>query len=219
MNDPEMSTTSPAPTTQPSSCAPCSFLRSAMLRICGGHPNKVADDGATKKTVVLAEPVVFGHKIVIEQLKQEELEEQFRIVDINRDGFIDATELMTVMNNLGVKSTDEEIKIILEQADHNGSGKIEEEDFMHVMKEYTTDQDTLEARELFDVFDTDKDGFISRDELTFALSEVLRDDVSKKEIETMMKLACKNTTGKDEQVISFRDFQQLLLDVGFTTTN
>eukprot|EP00116_Pleurobrachia_bachei_P013271 sb/3473533/ len=110
-----------------------------------------------------------------------ELEEQFRIVDINRDGFIDAAELRTVMNNLGVKSTDEEIKIILEQADHNGSGKIEEEDFMHVMKEYTTDQDTLEARELFDVFDTDKDGFISRDELTFALSEVLRDDVSKKE--------------------------------------
>eukprot|EP00116_Pleurobrachia_bachei_P009922 sb/3470184/ len=52
MNDPEMSATSPAPTTQPSSCTPCSFLRSAMLRICGGHPNKVADDVATKKTVV-----------------------------------------------------------------------------------------------------------------------------------------------------------------------
>ena len=49
-----------------------------------------------------------------------ELEEQFRIVDLNKDGFIDATELRTVMDNLGVKSTEEEIKIILEQADHNG---------------------------------------------------------------------------------------------------
>lgn len=49
-----------------------------------------------------------------------ELEEQFRIVDLNKDGFIDAEELKKVMKNLGMKHSDEEISMMLQYADING---------------------------------------------------------------------------------------------------
>ena len=55
------------------------------------------------------------YKIVI-----SELEEQFRIVDLNKDGFIDAEELKMVMKNLGMKHSDEEISLMMQHADING---------------------------------------------------------------------------------------------------
>ena len=48
------------------------------------------------------------------------MEEQFRIVDLNKDGFIDAEELKKVMKNLGMKHSDEEISLMLQYADING---------------------------------------------------------------------------------------------------
>lgn len=125
------------------------------------------------------------------------MEEQFKIVDVNKDGFIDADELKKVMRNLGMKYSDEEITMMLEQADVNGkitfrlvsnlqsndqsndrslstnldsfsgSGKIEQDDFMKVMSDYldSEKEESFDVRDLFDFFDTDKDGFISQDEL------------------------------------------------------
>ena len=48
------------------------------------------------------------------------MEEQFKIVDLNKDGFIDAEELKKVMKNLGMKHSDEEISLMLQYADVNG---------------------------------------------------------------------------------------------------
>ncbi|KAL5260070.1 hypothetical protein ACHWQZ_G010255 [Mnemiopsis leidyi] len=147
----------------------------------------------------------------------QELEEQFKIVDLNKDGFIDAEELKKVMKNLGMKHSDEEISLMLQYADINGSGKIEEDDFMKVMSEYldSEKEETLDVRDLFDFFDSDKDGFISQQELQFAIKEVLQDSISAEEIETMMKLACKKARKSKDAMISFRDFQVLLEEVGF----
>lgn len=152
------------------------------------------------------------------KMDKSELEEQFKIVDLNKDGFIDADELKKVMKNLGMKHSDEEISLMLQHADFNGSGKIEEEDFMQVMSDYldSEKEETLDVRDLFDFFDSDKDGFISQQELQFAIKEVLQDTISAEEIVTMMKLACKKARKSKDAMISFRDFQLLLEDVGFT---
>ena len=52
-----------------------------------------------------------------------------------------------------------------------GSGKIEEDDFMKVMSDYldSEKEETLDVRDLFDFFDSDKDGFISQQELQVLL--------------------------------------------------
>lgn len=108
--------------------------------------------------------------------------------------------------------------MMLEQADVNGSGKIEQDDFMKVMSDYldSEKEESFDVRDLFDFFDTDKDGFISQDELEFAVKELLQDAVSTKEITKMMRLACKKFKKSKDAMISFRDFQLLLEDVGFT---
>ena len=54
-----------------------------------------------------------------------------------------------------------------------GSGKIEEDDFMKVMSEYLTaeKEEVFDVRDLFDVFDSDKDGFISAKELQVYIAD------------------------------------------------
>lgn len=152
------------------------------------------------------------------EMDNSELEEQFRIVDLNKDGFIDAEELKKVMKNLGLQHSDEEITLMLEHADANGSGKIEEDDFIKVMSDYLNSEkeETLNVRDLFDFFDSNKDGFITQQELQFAIREVLQDTITEEELDTMMKLACKKVRKSKDAMISFRDFQLLLEDVGFT---
>lgn len=153
------------------------------------------------------------------RFSKTEMEEQFNIVDRNGDGFIDASEIKVVMRNLGISYTDDEITNIMEQADVNGSGKVEKEDFIKIVSEYVQSTDPEEkftVRTLFDFFDKDKDGFITQSELQFAIREILRDTVSEQELDHMMRLACKTAKKDTKATISFSDFKDLLKDVGFT---
>jgi len=200
----------------PTSCFSCTrFTRyfSRLVRRNSVKPDETIKHAGNGTTVLK----VYQNEAAL-KIDKSELEEQFRIVDLNKDGFIDAEELKKVMKNLGMKHSDEEISLMIEHADINGSGKIEEDDFMKVMSDYldSEKEETLDVRDLFDFFDSDKDGFISQQELQFAIKEVLQDSISAVEIETMMKLACKKARKSKDAMISFRDFQLLLEDVGFT---
>ena len=152
------------------------------------------------------------------KMDDSELEEQFKIVDTNKDGYIDEAELKVVMRNLGISHSDEEISQMIQHADVNGSGKIEQDDFIKVMSDYLDSEieETFDVKHLFDFFDADKDGFITQEELQFAISEILQDTISDKEISGMMRLACKKVKKSKKAMISFHDFEDLLEEVGFT---
>lgn len=207
-----------------SCCDCCTTVRSALSKLArrknSVQPSSPSINGNTchKEEAVGVNggpTLIYTNNIA---LVKEELEEQFRVVDLNKDGYFDADELKKVMKNLGISYSEEEISDMLEHADVNGSGKIEEDDFIKVMSDYLDNEkeESFQVRDLFDFFDTDKDGFISQDELKFAIGEVLQDQISQKEVDTMMRLACKKTGKSKTAMISFRDFQRLLEDVGFT---
>ncbi|XP_063678859.1 uncharacterized protein LOC134814637 isoform X1 [Bolinopsis microptera] len=203
----------------PTSCFSCTRFTNTLSRLVRRNSIKPYETDTSDKHNVNGTTVlkVYQNEAAL-KMEKSELEEQFRIVDLNKDGFIDAEELKMVMKNLGMKHSDEEISLMMQHADINGSGKIEEDDFMKVMSDYldSEKEETLDVRDLFDFFDSDKDGFISQQELQFAIKEVLQDSISANEIETMMKLACKKARKSKDAMISFRDFQLLLEDVGFT---
>ena len=64
-----------------------------------------------------------------------ELEEAFKVFDKDNDGFISAAELRHVMTNLGEKLTEEEVNEMIREADANGDGRINYDEFIKIMSQ------------------------------------------------------------------------------------
>ena len=60
--------------------------------------------------------------------------EAFKVFDRDGNGFISAAELRHVMTNLGEKLTDEEADAMVREADLDGDGQINYEEFVNMMK-------------------------------------------------------------------------------------
>ncbi|CAA6667218.1 unnamed protein product [Spirodela intermedia] len=64
---------------------------------------------------------------------EEELKEAFKVFDKDQNGFISASELRNVMINLGEKLTDEEVEQMIREADMDGDGQVNFEEFVRMM--------------------------------------------------------------------------------------
>ena len=53
--------------------------------------------------------------------------------DTDGNGFINAAELRQVMLNLGEKLTEEEVEMMIREADNNGDGLVNYEEFISMM--------------------------------------------------------------------------------------
>ena len=64
---------------------------------------------------------------------EEEIRDAFRVFDKDGNGFISTTELRHVMTNLGEKLTDQEVNEMIGEADVDGDGQINDEEFVTMM--------------------------------------------------------------------------------------
>ncbi|KAI4369662.1 hypothetical protein MLD38_018082 [Melastoma candidum] len=64
---------------------------------------------------------------------EEELKEAFKVFDKDQNGYISATELQHVMINLGEKLTDDEVEQMIREADLDGDGQVNYEEFVRMM--------------------------------------------------------------------------------------
>ena len=99
----------------------------------------------------------------ISQLERDRLGHLFRAIDSNNDGVIEAKELIAVcQSQLGV---DFEVARVLEEIDHNNSGKIDFNEFLVAM--YNRKQLFLDGslKEAFSFYDMNHDGYLERKEL------------------------------------------------------
>ncbi|CAM5086013.1 unnamed protein product [Eretmochelys imbricata] len=64
---------------------------------------------------------------------EEEIREAFRVFDEDEIGYISAAELRHVMTNLGEKLTDEEVDEMIKEADADGNGQVNYEEFVRMM--------------------------------------------------------------------------------------
>jgi calmodulin len=62
-----------------------------------------------------------------------EYKKAFNLFDKDGSGAIDADELGTVMKSLGVDTTPEEVAVMLETADADGSGEVDFNEFLALM--------------------------------------------------------------------------------------
>lgn len=107
-------------------------------------------------------------------MKEEEIEhlrEQFRKMDTDNTGMINANELEEAMRELNLSNTADEIKNIIKSVDYQGNGKINYSEFLAAtvsVKSVLTNEMLLA---LFKHFDTDDSGYITPDNIIEAMGQ------------------------------------------------
>lgn len=136
---------------------------------------------------------------------KQEMMEIFKLFDRDNDGSITPDELKHAMNQQGLAPSDEELHRMIADVDLNGNGKVEFEEFLVMMSRKTQRLDDGDGIDIaFQIFDTDKDGQISSEELKSSMKR-LGIDCTDDEIRQMMDAVDENRDGK----ISRDEFQKL----------
>ncbi|XP_058097143.1 caltractin-like isoform X2 [Magnolia sinica] len=68
---------------------------------------------------------------------KEELTKAFRIIDHDNNGRISAADIEHIAKELGESFTPNEIKEMIEEADRNGDGEVDADEFLRMMKRTT----------------------------------------------------------------------------------
>merc|ERR1712027_286810 len=68
--------------------------------------------------------------------EEADLREAFKIFDRNRDGYIDMKELRKVACMLGAMLTKDEVDEFMREADVDGNGKLDYDEFVKMMLQY-----------------------------------------------------------------------------------
>ncbi|VDH98385.1 Hypothetical predicted protein [Mytilus galloprovincialis] len=64
----------------------------------------------------------------------DEVRDAFRLFDKNGDGYVTASELKTILSNNGEKISDEELDAMVKDADVDGDGKINYQEFVSILE-------------------------------------------------------------------------------------
>ncbi|KAK6341192.1 hypothetical protein TWF696_008279 [Orbilia brochopaga] len=64
---------------------------------------------------------------------EEEIREAFKVFDRDNNGYISAAELRHVMTSIGEKLTDQEVDEMIREADQDGDGRIDYNEFVQLM--------------------------------------------------------------------------------------
>ncbi|XP_045798396.1 calmodulin-like isoform X4 [Trifolium pratense] len=113
------------------------------------------------------------------------------------------------MRSLGENPTLEELQIMVNQVDTDGNGTIEFGEFLNFMARKMKETEAEdELKEAFWVFDKDKDGYISPNELRSVL-RIIGEKVTEEELEQMIKTADLDGNG----LIDYQEFVRMMLHV------
>ncbi|XP_020218165.1 calmodulin-like protein 7 [Cajanus cajan] len=134
-----------------------------------------------------------------------EVKHVFEMLDRNGDGRITVKELSESLENLGMVIPEEELEQMM---DANGDGCVDMAEFGELYESIMEERDEEEdMREAFNVFDQNRDGFISVEELRAVLSSL-----GFKQATTIQD--CKNMITKvdvdGDGRVNYKEFRQMM---------
>ncbi|CAB3405116.1 unnamed protein product [Caenorhabditis bovis] len=142
----------------------------------------------------------------MDALKEAEIREVFKEFDKNGDGRITRQELEVALLQLGEKASNSKIEQMIEQADLDGNGCIDIDEFLNVLHRQICDpREERELRDVFGVFDKNGDGLISIDDLLFVMYQ-LGEKLTEAEAREMIRQGDLDHDG----MIDFQEFVNII---------
>ncbi|GLJ11735.1 hypothetical protein SUGI_0175760 [Cryptomeria japonica] len=137
---------------------------------------------------------------------RDELQKVFKKFDANNDGQISCSELRGLIASMGQKSSDDEVNVMMKEADTDGDGFINFDEFYEAnTKGVNGNRIKKDLESAFQMYDLDKSGNISAEELHKVLKS-LGEVSSIQECRQMIKRVDKNADG----CISFEEFMTMM---------
>ncbi len=133
----------------------------------------------------------------------QKLRNIFYKIDLNMDGKLSKEELYKAYKEAGIDITKEQLQKIMRSMDFDGNGYIEYEEFIRVTlpkEQLFTD---INLKNAFDMFDKDKNGTISINEII----EVIGTELDKNAIEELKK----EVSYDGDKEIDFKHFKEFML--------
>ncbi|KAK8629842.1 hypothetical protein V6N13_078664 [Hibiscus sabdariffa] len=142
-----------------------------------------------------------------------ELRRMFQMFDKNGDGKITNKELSESLENLGIFIPSTELIQMVEKIDVNGDGYVDIDEFgalyQTIMHERDEEEDMMEA---FNVFDQNRDGFITVEELRSVLSSLgLKQGRTLEDCKRMIQKVDVDGDG----MVNYKEFKQMMKGGGF----
>ncbi|KAK1419879.1 hypothetical protein QVD17_29299 [Tagetes erecta] len=143
---------------------------------------------------------------------EDELTQVFNKFDVNHDGKISSSELGSIMGSMGHHPTHEELENMIQEVDADGDGFIDLKEFIELnTKDIDSTQLLENLKDAFSVFDVDKNGLITADELQKVLGS-LGEECSVGECRKMIDGVDQDGDG----VISFEEFKVMMMNGYFS---
>jgi len=137
---------------------------------------------------------------------REELEDVFKRFDANGDGKISSSELGEILRSMGSRVGSQELGLMMKEADADGDGFISLEEFIDLNTKGNDRATCLEdLKNAFQVFDLDRNGSISADEL-YQVLKGMGDGSTREDCRNMITSVDRNGDG----LINFEEFKTMM---------
>lgn len=137
---------------------------------------------------------------------REELEDVFKRFDANGDGRISSSELGEILRSMGGRVGSQELGLMMKEADADGDGFISLEEFIDLNTKGNDRATCLEdLKNAFQVFDLDRNGSISADEL-YQVLKGMGDGSTREDCKNMITGVDRNGDG----LINFEEFKTMM---------
>lgn len=140
-----------------------------------------------------------------DSVETQKYREAWRLFDKNDTGNITVAEFKEILNSFGIVATDFEMNKRLSEVDMRHNGVINFDEFMKVVASDTTETTqspaAAEMLQMFRIFDPDRKGYVTKEELDEVLKK-LGLNFTQKQLDLMMEYADSTGDGK----INYKDF-------------
>ncbi|XP_066981498.1 troponin C, isotype gamma-like [Macrobrachium rosenbergii] len=113
---------------------------------------------------------------MLEEDQIETLRKAFNSFDTEDQGFITTDTVGVILKMMGIKISSRELDEIIKEADEDGSGQLEFEEFVQLSAKFLIEEDQealkKELKEAFRIYDREGVGYITNDILREILREI-----------------------------------------------
>ncbi|CAL6006956.1 Centrin [Hexamita inflata] len=120
-----------------------------------------------------------------------QLEELFKVIDLDGNGLIDEYEIQELLEHANIKYDRKFFINLLKKGDKDNNGYIDIDEFIVIMSAAPVD-----LKKIFQFVDTNSDNIIQKDEMKHLFLEKANIKLSDQELDIMMELIT-GTAGKD----------------------